>query len=182
MSSGKDNAEKKKELQQLLSEMDDDSVADVLKEELDEKTKSAVTNNREKSLANLRPWKPGQSGNPSGRPKNQFSFAKQFRNSFTKKASELEPTKKIAQELGIDPKTITVGELYAISMLTESMKGRDSIAKEIINRIDGKIPDVVSVDITPTGIDKLNDEQLKRLAQDAIKEMEDGSDDSTDTE
>lgn len=31
--------------------------------------KSRATGNRERSLGNLRPWQPGQSGNPSGRPK-----------------------------------------------------------------------------------------------------------------
>lgn len=31
--------------------------------------KSRASGNRERSLSNLRPWQPGQSGNPSGRPK-----------------------------------------------------------------------------------------------------------------
>src|SRR5262245_36526318 len=31
--------------------------------------KSRATGNTDRSLANLRPWKPGESGNPSGRPK-----------------------------------------------------------------------------------------------------------------
>jgi hypothetical protein len=166
------NAEKKKELQQLLSEMDAEDVVDVINNDLSAEKKNAVAGISEKKGGPGRPWKPGQSGNPKGRPKNQFSFAKQFRNSFNKKASELEPTKKIAAEHGIDPDTITIGELYAVTMLVDSMRGRDSIAKEIIQRIDGKVPDVIIADVVPTGLSKLTDEQLKQLARSAMNEMD----------
>lgn len=181
MSLDENNAEKKKELQQLLSEMNEGEIAQVLNEELDAETKNKVdehilTKNKEKSLANLRPWKPGQSGNPLGRPKNDFSFVTQFRHSFTKKASELIPTKKAAESLGINPESITIGELYAVSMLTESMKGRDSIAKEIINRLDGKVPDVILTDIgdeARVSLDNLTGEQLRKM----LKSIDDDNSD-----
>lgn len=169
----KEKAEKKKELQKLLSEMDGTDVSDVLKDELDEETRRVVAGNTKKPAWQPRAWKPGQSGNPSGRPKNQFSFAKQFRNSFTMQADTLKTTNERAIELGVDPASITVGELFALSILSDSMTGRDSIAKEILQRIDGKIPDVVIAEIVPTGLSKLGDEALRKLAKNAMKEMDD---------
>ncbi len=173
MVSDANNEEKKKELQKLLSEMDGTDISEVINNELDLKTKSAVFSNKEKRRPPPHAWKPGQSGNPSGRPKNQFSFAKQFRNSFTLPADTLATTRERALELGVDPKTITIGELFSLSILSDSMKGRDSIAKEIINRIDGKIPDVIIAEVVPTGLSKLSDEALQKLAQNAMKELSD---------
>lgn len=161
---------KKKELQKLLSEMGTEEITDVLNENLSTEDKLKVSGKRRRPPPTA--WKPGESGNPSGRPKNQFSFAKQFRNSFNKKASEVHTTKERAEELGIDPESITVGELFAMSIISDSMKGRDGIAKEIINRIDGKVPDIVIPIDETTGLNKLNDEQLLQLAKSAMSEME----------
>ena|SRR3990167_2566959 len=40
-----------------------------MNEELSQENSGISEENRAKMLANLKPWKPGQSGNPSGRPK-----------------------------------------------------------------------------------------------------------------
>jgi hypothetical protein len=154
--------------------METEEITEVLEENLDENEKLKVSGKRRRPPPTA--WKPGESGNPSGRPKNQFSFAKQFRNQFNKKASEIFTTKERALELGIDPGSITVGELFAASIISDSMKGRDSIAKEIINRIDGKVPDVVLDATTDEGLSKLTEEQLMQIINSGKKETEDGSD------
>ena len=51
------------------------------------------------SLANLRPWKPGQSGNPSGRPKNTFSqLVEEELRTKSKKDPELSKLEELAKD------------------------------------------------------------------------------------
>lgn len=67
-------------------------------------------------LENLRPWKPGQSGNPSGRPK-----TKQVRDAL----------QKLIDELGLEP---AVRAIY-----TKACEGDVGAFKEVADRLDGKV-------------------------------------------
>lgn len=165
--------EKRIELQKILAEMDGEEIKSVLQENLDEDVLKKVGNYGGSTGCG---WVPGVSGNPSGRPKNQFSFVSQFRKLFARPASEVKPMAERAIDLGLDPKEITVGEVYALSLVDTSLSGRDSVAKELINRIDGRVPHVIqgeeSVD-TKTSLDTISEDQIRQMLS---KKIENGTD------
>ena len=67
-------------------------------------------------------WKPGQSGNPSGRPKGSISFDALLRRELAKNDKEL-------------------ATAMVKVMIREALKGRFPYTKEILDRIDGKPAD-----------------------------------------
>lgn len=77
---------------------------------------------------NLIPWKPGQSGNPKGRPKKPVDLT-----ALLKQA--LEGTKLLGQDT---PDGSTVAEMFVQTQIAAAMKGNAAIAKEIWERIAGK--------------------------------------------
>lgn len=111
-------------------------------------------------------WKPGQSGNPNGRPKNHFSFATQFRKAFNIPAKDFKPARERAEELGLDVNVLTVGDVFALSIMGDGMTGKDTIIRELLNRIDGKSPEIIFntiVDETKKDLNAVTDEQLRRM-------------------
>jgi hypothetical protein len=98
---------------------------------------------------NLRPpWKPGESGNPKGKPKGAKSFKTiltelmeiqlkdpKLLNSFKKKFPELIDLKK-----GKTPK-----ELIMIRLMAEAMGGNMQATKELLERFDGKVTDKTEI-------------------------------------
>lgn len=80
-------------------------------------------NNRERSLANLRPFKPGQSGNPSGRPQGSISLLTIIK----RKLGEADPETK-AQ----------VAERVADAYLARLRDGDPRILQDYLDRTDGK--------------------------------------------
>lgn len=75
------------------------------------------------NLENLTPWKPGQSGNPGGRPK-----TKQVRNAL----------QKLVDELGLEQATRAI---YA-----KACDGDVSAFREIADRLDGKVAQPIAGD------------------------------------
>ena len=90
--------------------------------------KKEITVNTEKMqrrLANLRPFKPGQSGNPKGKPKGTISLVSILK----KKLSEMDRgSRKTFAELFIQK------YLLKKAIVDEDMR----IMKDVIDRIDGK--------------------------------------------
>ena len=80
---------------------------------------------KRKSLANLKSWKAGQSGNPKGRPK---------RKTITETIHELLEEKFPGQ----DEKTNR--EMIARVAIEEAIKGGFPFVKEVIDRNDGRVP------------------------------------------
>ncbi len=116
----------------------------------------------------------GQSGNPAGRAQGDRTIAKKFRDQLGKKAAKVPAIKKMAEEadLGLDMRTATIGEVFALKLIVDAMNGREGIAKEIINRMDGKVPDVIRneiIDETKASLDNLTDDQLRRILESGIK-------------
>jgi hypothetical protein len=74
---------------------------------------------------NLRPWKPGQSGNPGGRPK--------------KRPVSEELASLLGENDGAASKAL------AKVLLREALKGDIAFVRELLNRIEGKVPDKVEV-------------------------------------
>ncbi len=71
------------------------------------------------------PWKPGQSGNPKGRPRKDACI--------TSLVKEL-----LEQDAG---KGKTHAQLIAMAILKESAKGNISAIRELLDRIEGKVVD-----------------------------------------
>jgi hypothetical protein len=89
--------------------------------------------NRERSLANLKPFQPGQSGNPGGRPKNTpYTDAH-------RKIAET-PIKDIA----IKP-TDTVAVAQAKRLALKGYKGDVRSAQECANRTEGRVTQSVEL-------------------------------------
>jgi hypothetical protein len=90
----------------------------------------------------LRLWKPGESGNPSGRPKSR---------SLTAILREvLDGTELCGQPV---PGNRTVAQALIESLVANAIKGDSVIAREILLRIEGKPRD-------DDGISQLSDDEL----------------------
>lgn len=98
------------------------------------------------SLENLKPFKKGQSGNPKGRPKG------------TSITSRLKKLCEQAEGQGY--------EAIAQAMFKAAMKGDFRFCKEIIDRIDGKIPDKVESDNETKIIIEYQKPEIKQIARD----------------
>jgi len=81
--------------------------------------------NRERSLANLKPFKPGQSGNPLGRP---------VRKPFT---TALE--RYLAKPIPGDKQHRTLLEKLVETTVKRALKKSDTLMKEIVERLDGAV-------------------------------------------
>lgn len=86
----------------------------------------------EKSLANLRPFQPGVSGNPKGRPK-----SKTLSEHYRAKLNEVVPG---------DPQQRTYGELIASSMVIQAAQGEIAAARELADRTEGRAPQSIALD------------------------------------
>jgi hypothetical protein len=84
------------------------------------------TEKRSESLANLKPFQPGQSGNPAGRPKGQRDYATIYR----------EALQKIAAARGVTPNEIE--ELIEQTGLDKALEGDYKFFQDIRDRIHGK--------------------------------------------
>lgn len=89
---------------------------------------------------NLRPpWKPGESGNPKGKPKRgpiSSAFSRMLEQPVPKtmlEASKLKGNKAL-------PKKPTFADLMAFAMFNQVLKGNVAAVKEILNRTEGRTP------------------------------------------
>jgi hypothetical protein len=90
-------------------------------------------------------FKPGQSGNPTGRPKGIPSLTAILRRESLKRVSQNEKFRKIAENLGIDNvEELTVGELIVVVTIAHAMLGQAPLLNSIWNRLDGKVPDRIA--------------------------------------
>ena len=89
-----------------------------------------------------KPWKPGQSGNPAGRPKG-------IPNAKTRYRRLLELTSKKANPVTGEMEEFTQLELMDMAIFNKALKGDMAAYKEIMDRLEGKSP--LSVDHTTQG-------------------------------
>ncbi len=122
------------------------------------------------------PWKPGQSGNPGGRPKRAV-VSNAIRSRFEDPIDSLPPVKKTAEELGIATEGRTVGEVYADVMLVQGM-GSGVFCKEALDRSEGKVAErVITHEGSPAesvGLDGLDPEEAAQLRKLGGKLTSDG--------
>ena len=89
------------------------------------------------NTSGLIPWKPGQSGNPKGRPKNVTYISEELRK-FMQSVPAL---------VGKDgkPNTSTGAELIALAWFKGMMKGNPALLKEALDRLEGKVAQPVEI-------------------------------------
>lgn len=85
---------------------------------------------QKRKLANLKPFQPGQSGNPGGRPKKLISDAYRL---------VLEQQATYGKQKG------TGAELLAAKMWRQAMSGKIQAATEITDRVEGKAMQAVQM-------------------------------------
>lgn len=81
-----------------------------------------MSENRVRNTEGLIPWKPGESGNPLGRPKKEFSLTDGMREFL----SEKDPDKKLERKQILIEKTFSMaqrGDISAIKLLWNYLEG-----------------------------------------------------------
>jgi len=90
--------------------------------------KPTKTEKKQRKLANLKPFKPGQSGNPSGRPKGRKNFETYF----------MEAWKEVAEALRMD-KDPDKGKIEILKIGFKQMfKGNYQFWRDFMERLFGK--------------------------------------------
>ena len=107
--------------------------------------------NTDKRLLNLRPnWKPGESGNPAGRPKSSITSI------LREKLEEI-------GEGGRSKAEIVADILYELAT-SKGSRGQMPALTELLDRIEGKVADKhlnINVTITPEGLQAAQDRLLQ---------------------
>ena len=94
--------------------------------------------NTARNTAGLRPpWKPGESGNMSGRPKR-----KPLTDAYAALLDKPIPS-DMARQLKLDEST-TYAQVIAMSLVREAVKGKVQAAAEVADRVEGKITQPIS--------------------------------------
>ena len=105
------------------------------------KVTKAKADARKRSNANLKPFKPGQSGNPAGRPKGVRFVSEAMRDVLHKKAHELESTRNYCDENDLDSTQLSVTEVLAMKHFEEAFNGSSSFMQMLLDRVEGKLVD-----------------------------------------
>ena len=82
---------------------------------------------------NLTPWKPGQSGNPAGKPKGT-------EHSSTRLKRLLEAVGKMKNPLTGQMEEFSGLEMMDAAIIARAMKGDVAAYREILDRLEGKVP------------------------------------------
>lgn len=106
-------------------------------------------------------WKPGQSGNPSGRAKGPGITALRQKDAL-RPAKDVPYAEKLCRELGLDPEASTIGDLAAAAANYHSIMGVVGYYKENLERDEGKVPDVL-LENPLSALFDLSDDQLEAL-------------------
>ena len=82
-----------------------------------------------KGIENLRPWKPGQSGNPNGRPQKK-------------------PVTEMYERIFSNPKNIAAFEKSIVRALSKGQMAMVLQLKEMTDRVEGKVTQPIEADIS----------------------------------
>lgn len=89
------------------------------------------TQTNPKSLANLKKWVPGQSGNPSGRPRKRPISDRYAEMVETMLPNDVRTALRL-------PEGATYGDAIALAQARQAIKGKPEAAREIREAIEGK--------------------------------------------
>ena len=88
------------------------------------------------------PWKPGESGNPKGRPANIFYLSEVLRNEINKPCPPL--LRKKLSVIMPEGEVLTIGQAVVASTLMNMMKGNPTAITTIWDRLEGKVPQPIT--------------------------------------
>ena len=103
------------------------------------------------NVTNLKSWKPGQSGNPKGRPKKAECLTSLLR----EEMDRIDPT---------DKQKRTHKELIVLATMSLAKAGNSTALKEIWERLDGKVRDKLELTGGAELVERLN-EGRRRAAE-----------------
>ena len=106
-------------------------------------------NGKNKGIANLKPFKPGQSGNPGGRPKKK-------------------PLTELYERILADPKNLAAIEKAVVKALSNGSMAMVLLLREITDRVEGKVTQPVEADITVNLADAIAAAR-KRAAMNSVR-------------
>ena len=115
--------------------------------------------NSDTRLQNLRPFKPRQSGNPSGRPKGQRNYATIYR----------EALEKVAHNKHVGAEDMEV-ELLS-KAITFARKGNYQFYKDIMDRLYGRAGATGVETSDPRPYDNLSDEELEQRMEKGMRDL-----------
>lgn len=92
---------------------------------------------REKRIANLRPFQPGQSGNPGGKRKGP-NVTDWMRKHLDQKVPDTPQFVSVIASLGLK-NGCTFAEFIARSLIINAAKGNSTAITEVMERLEGKI-------------------------------------------
>lgn len=127
--------------------------------------------------ANLRPWKPGQSGNPSGRPKNRVSIVEQLRRTVGRRP-------EVAQALveAWISRALTEGGTKDLAMILDRLDGavvKHAVIQATEHRKVLGFADPLAGDLPPSARDLLDSlEGAEERAVEVLEGEEEDDDDS----
>ena len=111
----------------------------------------------------LTQWKPGQSGNPGGRPKGKVSLTRLLEQA-------LEETRCGDRD---NPGGRTSAQCIVEAMIIHAVKGNPAYMKEIFDRIEGKVKEPEPPkDIVEQALDEIDREDNGKPAQEAAEKLQ----------
>ena len=112
-----------------------------------------IPSGREKRLLNLAPqWKPGESGNPNGAPKDYVPYATAYRTAVTLQADELETLRTGSFPPGWKRARCQTYCIAAAAVLRMREDTPPALLSEVADRSDGKVTQPIAQSIDVKGI------------------------------
>jgi len=115
-----------------------------------------------KRLANLKPFQPGQSGNPAGRPEGSLNRSTTLKRWLYGDAQFTNPL-TLQKALG------TVEDQMILALLKRAIAGNIAAIKEVLDSVYGKNPELLSGDLD---VNMLSPEEFKKRAAERRKQVE----------
>lgn len=103
-------------------------------------------------VPNNKPFVPGQSGNPNGRPKGVRNFRTVIEEIFALPIDTLEEDLKL-KILGLNPKIKTIEDAFNARLVVDALSGDSYSKKEILERMHGKVSDKLDANINTSNIE-----------------------------
>ena len=154
----------------------------LMKDEIQDDSRTDDWENLKQQTKDTR-FKPGQSGNPAGRPKGDKTITALARKHLEELVSNVGPFKKLATSLGLTDKDTTVKDVVAMSLILNSVKGKSAPLHHLLNRIDGKIQDGGAIGLdAKEAAEKIREamEQINALENNEVPEEKEDEPEPTD--